>query len=384
MNKEEIQQTGWDIIYLVSCALHGKIPEEEKIKNMNLSMIYRMTERHMLTAIVAMGLEPYWGEAPVKCDSIWHPWEQAKVRAIRRNLLFDMERKWLLNFFEKNGIWYMPLKGSVLKDMYPQCGMRQMADIDILFDKTCRKKLYDFMTQNGYKAENYNKSNHDAYTKPPRYNFELHVDLFGARVDKRWIKYYEDVKERLLPDENKQYGYHFSDEDFYLYVTAHACKHFMRSGTGLRTLLDIYVYLWRKRDTLDWNYIAAELDKLGTAEFEKQCRLLAEKLFSENPVTDEAELTGEERELFYRCFYSGTYGTRDQYYNNRLREIQPDGQPLTIKTKLRYYMERLFMWPGFIKHKWQLPFYWIYRLARVAFTDGRRVANEIRAVWKKQ
>lgn len=51
------------------------------------------------------------------------------------------ERRYFL--FEKAGIWYLPLKGVILKEMYPVYGIRQMADNDILFDFTYRKEVKD-------------------------------------------------------------------------------------------------------------------------------------------------------------------------------------------------------------------------------------------------
>ena len=54
---------------------------------------------------------------------------------MRKALLFDAERKGILDFMEQRGIWYLPLKGVVLKDYYPAVGMRQMSDNDILYDE---------------------------------------------------------------------------------------------------------------------------------------------------------------------------------------------------------------------------------------------------------
>ena len=51
-------------------------------------------------------------------------------------------------------------------------------------------------------------------------------------MTKRMTEYYQDVKSHLILDEGSRYGYHFSDEDFYLYMLAHEYKHFSGSGTG--------------------------------------------------------------------------------------------------------------------------------------------------------
>ena len=53
------------------------------------------------------------------------------------------------------GIWYMPLKGTVLKDCYPQFGMREMADHDILFDASRADDVKAIMIEMGYDAKHY-------------------------------------------------------------------------------------------------------------------------------------------------------------------------------------------------------------------------------------
>ncbi len=40
---------------------------------------------------------------------------QVKKKSIRKNCLLDIERTSILADMEQHGIWYMPLKGSILK-----------------------------------------------------------------------------------------------------------------------------------------------------------------------------------------------------------------------------------------------------------------------------
>lgn len=42
---------------------------------------------------------------------------------------------------EQRGIWYLPLKGIILKEFYPSVGMRQMSDNDILFDEAFAEQV---------------------------------------------------------------------------------------------------------------------------------------------------------------------------------------------------------------------------------------------------
>lgn len=384
-----IKQNHRDMLYLVACALHGQAPELKYIREMNLEEVYRAAKGHSLEAITAMALESAkaYGTVP---PALAAKWKEDKEKAIRKNMLLDAERGQILRHMEEEGIWYMPLKGSILKDLYPKYGMRQMADNDILFDKTYQKSMLRYMRSRGYKAAGVGKVNHDAYEKPPVYNFELHTSLFGEMHNPVWVKYYQNIKDRLVKDEENGFGYHFRDEDFYVYVTTHTCKHYEGGGTGLRSLADTYVYVQKKGKTLDWKYIEGELNTLGIASLEREMRLLAEKLFSDPVQFYEVCLTeGEQRMLSYFCG-SGTYGTMEIRVEKKLRKLLPEGEKLTVKEKLRYLWRRLIPdqeWfrcyePFFARHKWLIPFFLVYRVFRGIFFRRKNMKNELYIVKK--
>ena len=199
----------------------------------------------------------------------------------------------------------MPLKGSLLKDLYPKLGMRQMSDNDILCDSGRMKDIYDILTENGFRCVHFGKDNDDAYFKDPVYNFEMHRSLFREEHIGVLYDYFKDVKERLIKDDGNDFGYHFRNEDFYLYMIAHEYKHYTFVGTGVRSLVDTYVFLRKFSSSLDWEYINAELAKLGVADFERSNRELALKVFSMKQLTKE-----DRKELEYYAM-SGTYGKKE-------------------------------------------------------------------------
>ncbi len=380
------EQTGYDIIYLASCALHGMEPDAARARQMDLGRLYRMCRFHSVTSMICMALEGT--DAFDSADpEVVKKWKDAKAKAIRKNMLLDAEREQILSEMEQAGIWYMPLKGSILQALYPKYGMRQMADNDILYDPAGQKKLVRIMRERGYDVEVCGKSNHDVFMKPPIYNFEMHTLLFGKFSGGEWYDYYKNVKERLLPDEGRSYGFHFTDEDFYLYVTAHTCKHYSHSGVGLRSLMDAYVYTDKKGGSLDWDYIAREAGAMGIAEFEKKSRELAVKLFSAPVWPGELAFTAKEREMLSYFIGSGTYGTTKNYVENRMREVQPDNDAPSWKRKLRFIWRRLFPtmeWyenyePFFARHKALIPFFLIYRFFRRIFSK-KGIQSELRAM----
>ncbi len=379
------QKNGLDLLYLASCALHGKKPLKERIMQMNLRELYLLSCEQSLGAVVFFAIEKS-DVYPAMDVELKQRWLEYKEKAVRKNILMDAERKRIFSYLEENGIWYMPLKGCIIKDLYPSVGMRQMADNDILFDSTYAKEVEQFFKASGYEATA-GLGAHDIYHKPPVYNYEMHRSLFDVTHDDTWKSYYDNIKERLLCKSGTNFEYYFSKEDFYIYNTVHAYKHFSSSGCGLRWLIDSYVLCLKWEKELDWDYISRELTKLGIVSFEEKSRMLAKKLLE--PSETEKELSGEELDLLNYCIGSSTYGTKEQQVSHKLQKIQQQGD-ITGKTKWKYYVERIFpsqkkcesYYPFFAKHRWLKPVLVLYRLYRAVFVKHKEIQEEIRIVRK--
>ena len=322
---EELWNVGGNLLYLAACGLQGRTPSAEQMAAMDLCQIYRMAEKHSMRAVAYYGLQAWFASAdpaPAEAEEVLSRWKEAYHKAIRKNLLFDIERERLEAFMEEQGIWYMPLKGSLLKEWYPQAGMREMADNDILIDPAFRYSVRNYLVAQGYEAPDYIPSEaeeqlvtysvHDNYYKKPIYNFEIHFALFGSNAEVAlWARYYENVKERLLKAENSEHRYRFCEEDCYVYMTTHASKHFNGGGHGLRNLMDVAIFL-REKPRMNWAYIEQELDTLGLAEHESIVRSLACKVFDPDfweKQSTAVTLTAKEQEMLALCISAGTYGT---------------------------------------------------------------------------
>ena len=283
--QKEIDKTGEDMLYLITCALHNQTPDKDKVCKMNLTALYRYAKRHTLAAITYDALElleSSIGDGPralAKDDtvvSVLTKWKETRDKALRKNLMLDAARKKLFQYMDAEHIWYMPLKGAILKDLYPRQEMRQMADNDILFDSTYEAAVKDYFVREGYEVISYAKGNHDVYEKEPVYNFEMHTSLFGEAHNGVWAEYYKDIQSKLKKSDN-HFQYSFTDEDFYIYFIVHAFKHFDGCGTGIRYFVDSYVY--QNTKNLNWSYIERELDKLGVLAFEKTFGSISMKIF---------------------------------------------------------------------------------------------------------
>lgn len=384
-------ENGWDqtseqLIYLISCALNGTEANADFLHEPDLVGLFVLARKHSVAAMVCMALEKtdVWEQAE---PAVKKRWTDAKNKAVRKNMLLDADCQILMDEMESAGIWHMPLKGSVLKDWYPQYGMREMSDIDILFDETKREQVREIFLRHDYDVRAFRESNHDVYCKPPVYNFEMHTSLLNENYCKELGAKYQGIAQKLIPDENKKFRFHFTPEDFYIYAIIHAYKHYSLNGTGVRSLADIYVMNRKIGPSMDWDYVKKETEALGIDTFEKNSRTLAEKIFSDVPVSQIC-LTAEERIMLLSCMGAGTYGSFESSINSSLRSLQADKEPITGFTKFQYCMVRLFPgrewcknnYPFVYRHPCLLPFFWIWRWSKKIPMGKKRIQKEISAV----
>lgn len=377
------------------------VANEENSQKIYIGRIYYIAKKHNLVSIMAQAMEKLGFESD---SDIWKRWLKEKNQLIYKSVLMDVEREAIQDFFEKNNIWYMLLKGMVIRKYYPAPELREMADNDILFDNKYSKEVYEFMTARGYKSDDYNKGYHDEYLKPPAYNFEMHRQLVSSKERPKWYEYYKDVKSILIKDtnENRETAansesnntsnqFYFSDNDFYVYFIVHTYKHFLNSGMGLRTVLDVYLYVSNLQEKLDFDYIEEQLKKLDAYDFEQTFRSIAFKMFDEN-LEDRKWwdlFDAKEQEMLSYVLDAGTYGNLENSVAHKMGYTK--GEKKKTSDKAKYIFRRLFpsmdtieeFFPFFYKHKWAIPFLYIYRIGKIPFARRKKVAGELKEVFKK-
>ncbi len=349
MKNTDNQKAATDLIYLVSCAVNGEKPDKRICEKMNLDEVLNLARRHSLSVAAAFALE--------KSGVISGNFREEKYKAVRRLSLLNIERGRVLSELEKRGIWYMPLKGIVLKDYYPKTAMREMSDNDILFDLEKHSEVRSIMEGLGFKCILYGKTNHDVYEKPPQLDFEMHRYLFDSLDEIELFSYFKGVKSRLIKDQDNLCGYHMTYEDLYIYLICHLRMHYQIMGTGLRSLLDIYVFRKKHVEALDLCYIKSELDKLKLFEFEQFISQFAIKLFSGQ------SLNSQESDELNFILSSNTHGTLD---NVMMTNLNNDD---SASAKSKYVLNRLFPpvkslkrgHPVVYRHKGLYPFWLVCR-----------------------
>ena len=382
MDKTSHRRRTSALLYVLSSALSGNAP----VSRLPSESIYSLAVKHSLGALCCHGLE-LAGAAPDSAVS-------EKLYAIRREMLFDNARAEILARFEREGIKYINLKGIVIKSMYPGIGMREMSDNDILVGYSDRHKVKKIMRELGYKVESYGKGHHDTYIKEPVLNFEMHVSLFSYKREVL-SKYFSGIMDRAEPRGTCERV--MSDEDFYLFLKAHEHKHYASGGTGLRAIVDTYVFLKNKAESLDFSLIERECAALGIAEYERESRNLSMKLLSPDfldallaHARDGADLplTDSEWNMLDYISTSGTYGSVSNEIDNAMQEY--DGEKKGFAAKMHFLFRRVFPpmayyaenAPVVYRFKILIPFYCIGRLICAVFRNPARVIAQLKNLIK--
>ena len=333
-----------------------------------LERVYVLADKHDLAHLVGQALSKLDlpGSEPIqKC-------KQAAMIAFVRYVRLNREYMRISSTLEEAQIPFIPLKGSVLRDYYPEPWMRTSCDVDILvreeISDTAAQLLVDKL---GYQYAE--KTEHDiSLFSPDGLHFELHFTVMeDTKVvgSQCVLDHFWDYAE-LCP--GKAYHYQVPDELFYFYHIAHMAKHVEKGGCGMRTFLDLWIlnhrmsYDQQKRDAL--------LIQGGLHKFAVGAQALSEAWFS-NMEMDESTKQFEEFILG-----GGVFGTLKNYIS--ILQTKTGG-------KGKYTWSRIFVsreilqnyYPILEKHKWLTfafqPVRWVHLLFK---GNARRSTCELKTV----
>lgn len=378
-------QTLCCLLGLMSCALNGLAPSAELIAGSKDKSVLELAQKHSVAALAASALMSQGDSLP--------EWKAEYDSSTLRQALMGIDRDAVLAGLDDLGIRHVILKGAKIAELYPDPAMRQMADVDILFecpDVATRVAVKKLMVNLGFAVEEYEWDNEDVYMKEPVSTFEMHTSLFPATSESEG-SYYEDVWNRVVPD-GSGCAFSLTPTDLYVYVVAHMFKHYRYGGCGLRTLSDIYVLDFLHgavQDSIDRDAVAHELAAIGADAFESQMRTLSQLLLSD-PYQVNAALGSLDSDLRRDLGYlvgSGTYGTVQNVVENKLKRMETGN---TKSRVARYALHRLFPpvslliveQPVLDRHRWLIPFYYPYRIVHGIVLHHEGIGGEIRSLGK--
>lgn len=352
-----------DILFaLLRHAVCGQELDEETKKACtpeNLEAVYTLAKKHDLAHLVAFAVE---GLDVPACE-VLTKLKNVKMRAIYRYARMDLEFERLCQTLEDAQIPFIPLKGSVLRQYYPQPWMRTSGDIDVLVKETDFEHAIKVLECRGWVVKGNIQYQNICMYSPSGVLLELH---FNIRVKMASADALMDaVWEHCTLVDGKQYAYQQTKEFFLCHQLAHMAKHVLVGGCGIRTFVDI----WLLNQKLLFNPI--ELQKLcenaQLDSFYTQVTALTDVWFghaAHTPVTENLERY---------ILDGGVYGN----LSNKVLMSQT-----RVGGKLQNFLHRMFvpcaemqiMFPVLKKRKWLLPIFQVVRWCRVVFSGRIRQA----------
>ena len=304
--------------------------------------------------------------------------KKAAMGAFVRYMQQNHEYTRVCALLEEAKIPYIPLKGSVLRDHYPEAWMRTSCDMDILVKEDVLDQAVALITEKlDYKADP--RSDHDvALHAPAGVLLELHYDTIQERYEVNGCRdVLATIWDHAAPKKEDSCHLWLTDEMFYFYHMAHMAKHFATGGCGARVFLDI----WIMNHKMSFNREKREslLKEGGLLQFAKAAESLSEVWFSRKEPT--------QMDLAVSNFIlrAGLYG--DNANRAAVGQAKSGGKVKYLLTQ-RVFMPYNYLkdeYPILKKHKWLTPVYQVVRWFRMLFGGGlRTTVKELKANAKNQ
>lgn len=365
---------------LLRSEIMGEAVEKEAIASLTLdgaAALLRLAKAHDLAHIAAAALMRSGLLSEARAEDA----EEEKKRAA---LLAHCEKMQMVAVYRYEGLRYalseigrvlsdagiahMPLKGSVLRDYYPEPWHRSSCDIDMLVHEEDLERACTALCEGaGYRVEG-RKNFHDIHLySPAGVHLELHFNIFSGK--QKYDAVLSRVWEFSEQDANDSCLFKQKTAFFVLHHVAHMAYHFTSGGCGIKPFIDLFIMQTRMHP--DFEGARALLSEAGLLTFLEQVLLLSRVWFMGESHTELSQRLEE------YLLVGGVYGTVD---NKVLAQQGRHGG------KLRYAFSRIFLsrtslariYPVLNKHPWLLPFMQVRRWFRLVFCGGlRRGVHEL-------
>ncbi len=354
------------IISLIKSAITGEklsLPESFELNN-----VLTVSKKHNISTII------YYGALNCgisQSESVMNDLFSCTCQNIAVSEMQNYSIKCLFEEFEKANIDFMPLKGSVLKKLYPKPEMRIMGDADILIKTEQYGIIKSIMQKLGYTEAV--ESDHELAWYKNGMLVELHKRIIPS-YNKDFYAYFGDGWRLAKPTDTNRFE--MGAEDNMIYLFTHFAKHYRDAGIGIRHIVDLWVYRLHNTD-LNEDYINTELQKLGLYEFYVNINKTLANWFDGCEEDSVTELITE------TIFLSGVYGTEDSHIiSSALKTSKKTGKRTA---RLVEFWKLVFLpldtmrkkYPILLKLPILLPIMWVVRIVNVLLFKKEKLHGQV-------
>ena len=352
------------LIALIKCAITG---ERAPLAGEDWAQLIGLARWHRVEPLVQWALR----ERRDVPEEVRQQLEAAYSRAIFRDAQMDFTMAAVDTALKAANVPYLLLRGAVLKDDYPSPELRTMSDLDYLVHTEDYPVIKSCMEAIGGR-HTHTDGGHFSFTLPPDVPVEFHPNLIyaaspvGTAVNPGW--------QYVRPDSGP-YAQELTEEGFYLNMIAHLAYHFAKGGTGIRSILDVWVYRHRHRPQPDGAIVRAQLRRAGLDRFAERIEGLAECWFGAGSSTPELDRLGDD---ILAC---GAYGTEQRavlsaacFHGGRWGAARHNALSPMEEMKNRY--------PWLNGRPYLLPAAWCIRAGRVLVQRRERLGRWTDTAWR--
>lgn len=348
------------LLELIRCGM-DLCDECKGITGICFDEILRIALQQSLQSIVYRGLKKN-GVA----KNVLYNIEESRLKDTRQYVLQNDSLNRISDALTKDKIPHIPLKGAVIRKLYPEPEMRTCVDIDLLVhEKDLEKAIHTIEKTTDFKFRKRNY--HDISMVNSSVHLELHFNI------KENIENIDKLLDRVWDYAVSDIGYKFNlTPEFQIFhVIAHMSYHMVHGGLGIRPFLDLW--LLRNKTSYNIEQLRQMCSDCKILVFYDKCCELVDSWMLKIPLSDNLK-TFEDY-----VFNGGVYGNKENVEAYKQR----------YNRGFSYYFHRVFMsrklleleFPELKKRSYMLPIYQIKRWMRL-FERQKRidVNNEIKRV----
>lgn len=358
-------KTEQEFLQILRAAVLGE-PLPEGFSVGEAGALFALARRHDLGHLLSVALE---GTALSRDSELFARSERERLRALWRSGVLSHEEERVTAFLDREGIPYIPLKGAVVRALWPEPWMRTSCDLDILVrEEDAGRAALLLCRELGYTARGETYHNHSLYSEGDAVHLELHFSLTeGGTSDAVLARAWEHA----TPADGARYV--LSPEFLLFHLVSHLATHLLNGGGGVRPIVD--VFLVRQQLAYDAAGFAELAREAGLLTFSEAVFSLSEAWLGEGEPAPVSERLGAA--LLGGRLYSDT---DRRAAVEKARRTGREARREARRARRRYFRARLFpgrdrlrvLYPALERHAFLLPFCYLHRLVRLLF--GRRLA----------
>lgn len=332
-----------------------------------LIQMYKLAKSHDLAHLV--------GDALIKNglianEEIKAKFQQQILLAVCRYEQLQYELTRLKATLNEAEIPFIPLKGSVIRQYYPEPWMRTSCDIDVLVKEADVSRAMDMLLK-CFDGKDITRTHHDiSFMTSGSVHIEVHHSLIeGGRIGTA-EKLLENIWDYAEPI-NSSFERLLRDDMFYYYHLAHMAKHLEGGGCGVRPFLDLWLLEHIEHDE---EKRVRLLEAGGLNTFAAVASQLAAHWFDGK----EAEEPALELEKY--LIDAGAYGSSENHA--AVKQVQKHSKASYILTRIWMpYRDLKLLYPRLERHPVLLPVYELKRWCKLLKPSMlRRKTKELQTI----